>query len=246
MPANPILVTTTRSDLVEVQHRGCFCVVRADGTVLIERGDCAALTYPRSSLKFVQVLPLLETTAPGDFGITDDEIALMCASHNAEPRHLAAARSILAKSGLDERHLRCGTHTPLYEPSFAQIMREGQAVGPIHNNCSGKHAGFLALAKHLDADVDRYLDLDHPVQVRIRQAVCDVYDVTEAELHFGVDGCTAPNYGMSLRTWPLGLRGYVAPTTPWSDVAVRPSRTCSARCSRIRSWSPARTVSAPK
>jgi L-asparaginase II len=218
MSPNPVLVTSTRSDLVEIQHRGAFCVVGADGRVWIERGDCGALTYPRSSLKFIQVLPLLETAAVSDFGISDDEIALMCASHSSEPRHVAAARSILAKAGLDERHLRCGTHTPLDETAFAQIIRAGETVAPIHNNCSGKHAGFLALAKHLGADVDRYLELDHPVQARIRQAVCDVYDMTEAELYIGVDGCTAPNYGMSVLRMARGFARLCCPDISWSDI----------------------------
>lgn len=163
--------------------------------------------YPRSCLKYAQVLPLLESGAVEFFGFNDLEIAVMCSSHNAEPCHLATVRSILSKAGIDESDLRCGGHTPVSETAAFQYVRDGACtpfVDHIYNNCSGKHAGFLALSKYLHEPLEGYLEPSHRVQQLVREAVCAVFDLDILNLQAGVDGCNAPNYAMNARQAAIG------------------------------------------
>ena len=196
---------STRGELLEILHRGALCVVNSQGDVLCAVGDVNRPSYLRSALKFVQVLPLIESGAADHFAIDDEEIAVMCASHNAEPRHVEVVQRILQKIDVTPDALRCGTHPPMSETAYADLLRAGGVPGVLHNNCSGKHAGFLALAKFLKAPLDNYLNPTHPVQAQVRKAVCELFGVTESNLHCGVDGCSAPNYAMSLRRQALGL-----------------------------------------
>lgn len=123
---------------------------------------------------------------------------MACASHGAEAFHCEAVRSLLAKAGLDERHLRCGAHRPAYLPAADVLVRAGQEPRPIHNNCSGKHAGMLALARHLGAPVETYLQVEHPVQRAIRGFLARAAGVTEEAIGVGVDGCSAPTFALPL------------------------------------------------
>ena len=209
---NPILATATRSGLVEAEYRGTICIVNAKGRRLFEWGDANAYTYPRSAMKLIQVLPLLESGAADQFGFSDDEIAVMCASHSSEQRHLDIVRSIFDKTQIPIEHLQCGTHTPLSESRFEEIARAGERLTPLHNNCSGKHSGFLALAKFLGCDLAGYRDAQHEVQIQVREAVCDICQIEENALHTGVDGCTAPNYAMPIYHLAWGIAKMSQPT----------------------------------
>jgi L-asparaginase II len=211
---NPVLTQTDRNGLVETIHRGSVVVIGPEGQTILQLGDADAVTYPRSAMKLVQVLPLLMSGAVEDFGLTDEEVALMCGSHNAEPRHLETARSILKKCGAAEKDLACGAHLPLGEEARHALIRNHHPPHDLHNNCSGKHAGFLALARHRGHPLKGYLVPDHPVQQRIRSCVATVFEVAEQELHRGTDGCSAPNYAMPLRNMALGFRNLVAPAFP--------------------------------
>ena len=146
---NPVVASATRGDLIEARHRGAACVVNHHGDVLCAFGDVRQPSYMRSALKFIQVLPLIESGAAEKFGIDDEEIAVMCASHSSEPQHIAVVERILDKIGLTADFLKCGTHVPISQPAFEELLRQGETLNAIHNNCSGKHAGFLALASHL-------------------------------------------------------------------------------------------------
>lgn len=220
-----MLVSETRSGIVENTHTGVVCCVQcaedsSEWTVLHARGDTKQLFYPRSCLKYAQVLPLLESGAAEHFGFTDDEVAVVCASHNSEPCHLATVRGILEKTGIAEASLQCGGHTPVSEAAAFGYVRGGAPtpfVDHIYNNCSGKHAGFLALAKFLQEPLIGYLAPSHRVQRLVKAAVCDVFCLDEVSVHLGIDGCNAPNYAMNARQAAIGYARLSAPDKFFRD-----------------------------
>ncbi len=193
------LVGVWRGQLLESLHRGDVVVSDPDGRVVAALGDPDKVTYWRSAAKPVQVLPLVAAGGMERFGFSDAELALMCASHSGEPYHVEAVRSILAKIGLSEAHLRCGAHPPLHEASARALWRAGQEPQPIHANCSGKHAGMLASAVLFGDDPQGYLDPDHPVQRRIRATVAQLAGLPPTELVLATDGCGVPVFGLPLR-----------------------------------------------
>ena len=148
LPEDVPLAAVRRGELVESVHRGRFAVYDPEGIVLEACGDPEAYVYLRSSAKPFQALPLILSGTADAFGLTDEELAVACASHNAEEPHLAAVRSILKKAGLDEDDLQSGAHPPMYGPEAAKLIRSGEEPRPIHSNCSGKHAGMLAVCVH--------------------------------------------------------------------------------------------------
>src|SRR4249920_3897095 len=166
---NPILVEVTRGGLVESCHRGAVAIADADGRVLLGVGDIERPVYPRSAVKAMQALPLIESGAADAFRLGDKELAIACASHSGEEAHIDAVRSLLAKAGLDESQLACGAHWPIGERASRELMRAGKSPTAIHNNCSGKHAGMLAVAVHRGLDPVGYERLGHPVQQEIRR-----------------------------------------------------------------------------
>ena len=146
---NPALVEAWRGNAVESRHRGSLAVVDADGGVLAALGDIDLPVFPRSAVKVLQALPLLESGAAARFGLTGAELALACASHNGEEPHARTAAAVLAKAGLDVTALECGTHWPLQDIATRALAAAGQVPTALHNNCSGKHAGFVCLGCQL-------------------------------------------------------------------------------------------------
>ena len=144
--ANPVVVEVTRGNRIESAHRGAGAVVDADGRVVMAFGDAERPVYPRSAIKALQALPLVESGAADRLGLSDKEIALACASHSGGEDHVATARAMLAKAGFDERVLECGVHWPLGEDEARALARLGRTPTALHNNCSGKHAGFVCLS----------------------------------------------------------------------------------------------------
>lgn len=197
---NPILINLTRGSLVESSHRGAVCVVR-DGTPIIALGDVNRLVYPRSAIKILQALPLVESGAADAAGFTDKELALACASHNGEDMHVETASSMLAKSGLSADVLACGTHWPMRDEAARALALSGQEPSPLHNNCSGKHAGMLALATYLKAGVQGYEQPNHPVQQHIHQTIEEMTGAALTPEVCSVDGCSVP-------TWAAPLSGF--------------------------------------
>ena len=199
--ANPILVEVRRGTLVESVHRGAIAIADADGNALFTLGQIEAPTFPRSAVKLMQAIPLVESGAADAYGLDDGELAIACGSHNGEAKHLAAVRSILAKSGVEERCLACGAHLPMSDRAARELERAGRSPSPIHNNCSGKHAAMLATAKHLGLDLKGYERLDHPVQKAIRRVISETCGVELGPESIGIDGCSVPTFAVPL--WAL-------------------------------------------
>lgn len=208
---NPVLVEAWRGDHVESFHRGALAVVDGDGALVASLGDIARPVFPRSAIKALQALPLVASGAAGRLALDDAQLALACASHGGEPRHVEAAAAMLSKAGLDADALECGTHWPIHEGSGRALAAAGAAPGPLHNNCSGKHAGFLCLAcaLHDGPDLRRwargYVDPEHPVMREVGAALQAATDVDPAHAPRGTDGCSIPTYAFPLRQLALGF-----------------------------------------
>ncbi len=193
------LAVATRGGIAESVHFGSVAVVDPAGRLLAWAGDPESLSFTRSACKPFQALPLLAHPDVPRYAYTPAEVAVLCASHSGEPRHIEAVRSVLKKAGCTPRHLRCGTHPPLYYEVLGRRPAAGERPTPLSHNCSGKHAGMLALARLLGATIEDYLDPEHPVQRAIREAVKAATGVTASEIVPGTDGCSAPNYAVPLR-----------------------------------------------
>jgi L-asparaginase II len=191
------LVEVTRGNTTESVHYGSVAVVDLRGQLLYSAGDPEFLTFTRSTIKPFQALPFLREGGPQHFGFDRREIALMCASHSGEPMHTEAVEGMLHKAGCDEHHLRCGCHVPM-RYAQGEAPPPGAQFNQLHNNCSGKHAGFLAWCVQHGAPLDSYLDPAHPLQQGIRQVLARVAGLGPGELTAGTDGCSAPNYALPL------------------------------------------------
>jgi L-asparaginase II len=194
-----------RGAVVESYHRGRIAVCSPAGEVLDSVGDPEGYVYARSSAKPFQALPLILTGTARDLGLTGEELAVACASHNAEDAHLDAARSILEKAGLPESVLQSGAHPPMYAPAAAELARKGEEPRPIHGNCSGKHAGMLAVCAHEGWETATYRDPDHPLQRMILGLVCEVCGLAPDEVLLGGDGCGVPAFAMPLKNLATGF-----------------------------------------
>lgn len=197
MPAtpDPVALRVLRGDHVESVHRAHVVVATPTGDVLASHGDPDRPVFLRSAAKPFQVVPLVTSGAVDALGITDDEIALACASHNGEPAHVDTARAFLEKAGVPEEAVTCGVHAPFPESA----KRRDGTNSPLHNNCSGKHAAMLALARHLGSPLEGYQQPDHPVQQRIREVIVQLTGVPDGDLAQAVDGCGVPTYRVPLR-----------------------------------------------
>jgi L-asparaginase II len=192
VPAVP-MVELWRGDRVESRHLGHAVVCGPDGAVMQAWGDAEAVIYPRSTCKMLQALPWVESGAAADAG--EDLLALACASHQGAALHTARVAAWLKAMGLGEADLRCGAHAPYDRGAAEALIRDGRKPCQLHNNCSGKHAGFLAFARHLRAGPE-YVDPNHPVQRAVRDAFEEVTEV--ASPGHGIDGCSAPNFATTL------------------------------------------------
>lgn len=211
MPDIAPLVTVTRGNLVECTHYGALAVVDADGRLLHSIGDPYLVTYPRSSAKPLQALPLVESGGADRFGFSDREIAIMCASHTGEDVHLATVQGILERIGLDASALLCGVHPPINKAAATRLVQAGRSPTPLHSNCSGKHAGMLALARFLGLPHEGYEKPDHVVQKRILDVITAFTDVPVANIILASDGCTVPTFGMPLYNFALAFARLVQP-----------------------------------
>jgi L-asparaginase II len=202
---NPVIAEVFRGDMPESRHRGAFVVVDAAGKKVTSAGDHNAAFFPRSAIKAFQCLPLIESGAAKRYGLEDAEIALCCASHSGEVEHVRVVRSILAKAGIGEICLECGAHMPTAREATYELVRNGEKPLQIHNNCSGKHAGMLALAKHLAAPLEGYINPDHPVQQAVAATLSRYCDVDVAQAPMGIDGCSVPTWALPMNKLVLGF-----------------------------------------
>jgi L-asparaginase II len=195
---NPVLVEVLRGGRVESVHRGAVCVVDARGAAVLALGDVAAPVFPRSAVKALQALPLVESGAADRYRLGEEELAIACGSHGGEPAHVTVVERMLARAGLDAAALECGAHRPSHSPSAEALVRAGRAASALHNNCSGKHAGFLCLARHLGVEPRGYVAPGHPVQRAVRTAIEQLAGATLGEDRCGVDGCSVPTWAAPL------------------------------------------------
>ena len=192
-------VEITRGEFIESVHHAAAAVVDSEGNLIAHLGDPDLLTFSRSSLKPFQALASVRRGFPERFSLTPRHLALACASHSGEDYHIAIAQEILAAVGATVDDLQCGVHIPLiYRPEEPPIPPKS-AFSALHNNCSGKHAGMLALAQMTGTPKDRYLAVDSPGQMAIRETVVEMLSLQPDEIRLGIDGCSAPNYAVRLR-----------------------------------------------
>lgn len=194
----PALVEVTRGSLVESRHRGFIVVVDATGAVLKSLGDIKTSTWFRSAAKPFQTIPIITSGAAARYGFTPRELAVIIGSHSGESSHLETVLSILNKIELGESALKCGAHMPFDDASAKRLRAENREPGALHNNCSGKHAGMLAFAKHIGAPLESYLDPEHPIQRLIRSTLARFAGASVDEIKIAVDGCSAPVFGLSV------------------------------------------------
>ncbi len=202
---NPVLVEVTRANVVESRHRGAVAVVDAAGGVLLALGEVDRPIFPRSAIKGLQALPLVESGAADRFGLGDRELALAQASHHGEAMHVATARRMLAAAGLHEGCLECGPQWPKRMRDQAVLQRMGGGPTRIHNNCSGKHAGFLCAAVAFGHDPAGYVKPDHPTMREVVAAMAAVTGAPHLEAARGVDGCSIPTFAIPLKDLARGF-----------------------------------------
>jgi L-asparaginase II len=184
-----------RGPLLESLHLGHAVVCDASGEIVRSWGDPDAVIYPRSSAKMIQALPLMSSGAAAKYGLTSEQLALACASHNGAHIHTDRVNAWLAQLGLSDSDFRCGPQEPADIPARNELIKTDQSPCQVHNNCSGKHAGFLTLSQHLGTGPE-YVEMDHPVQQACLAAFEEVTGMDSPG--YGIDGCSAPNFATSV------------------------------------------------
>jgi len=220
-----IIANVIRGETIESVHAGHLFVVDGDGRTVLELGDPATVTYFRSACKAFQAIPFITSGAADAFMFTGDEIALAVASHSGEPTHVRIAGAMLAKIGLSESDLKCGTQWPFSEVETHRMLRDGEEPTQLHNNCSGKHAAMLAFAKHIGADLASYESPDNRIQKRILRCIADFTEVPEDQIAIGIDGCAVPNFALPVSAMARSFANLVRP--------VRFPEVTQNACSRI-------------
>lgn len=202
--SNPVLVENIRGHLTESVHRGSVVIADADGDIRFARGDILSPICPRSALKPIQALPLIESGAAEAFRLSDEDIALACGSHAGEEMHIARLTDWLKRIDCSEADLACGPVRPRHEPTYVNMMARGIAPTRLHNPCSGKHIGFLTLGKHIGAGTVSYIHMDHPVQQRVLETIRRLCNLHQDPPHI-IDDCAAPNFCINLTNFARAL-----------------------------------------
>ena len=223
MSDNPLLVEVLRGAHVESRHRGAIAVVDAAGKLVFGAGDIDRPTFPRSAVKVIQALPLVESGAADAYGMTQAELALACSSHNGEAIHAETAAAMLAKAGRDPATLECGAHWPGRPEDIGAVYAASGKPTALHNNCSGKHAGFVCLACHAGEDPKGYIGPDHFVQREVTAALADVTGSVLGADVCGTDGCSIPTFAMPLRKIAQGFAKLA------TGIGLQPVRAAAAR-----------------
>ncbi len=216
--SNPILVEVSRGGVLESFHRGVICIVDKDDKIVFSMGDTEQVCYPRSALKFFQQIPLLVSGAVEHFGFTEKEIALFCGSHNGELQHVETVRSILSKIGLDESHLQCGPQMPTLKDDMHMLIKNDLQPQKIHNNCSGKHAGFLAYCVYKNLSTDDYIHPGHALHREILEVISDFHRYPKEKIRQGIDGCSAPIFSFPVYNQAVAYKNLVSPDGFGEDI----------------------------
>jgi len=204
-PNHVPLLEVTRGSIVESIIYGSIVIVDAQGRLVYSMGDPQTVTYLRSTAKPFQVLPFVEMGGPDTFNLTDEELAVMCASHSGTDRHVEVVSGIQAKIGVQESDLMCGVHPPFHDATAKAMLLHGDQPTPNRHNCSGKHTGMLAQARLRGLNIENYIDPHHPVQELIYQAFSEMVRVPLDEISFGTDGCSAPVFAVPMFNAAWGL-----------------------------------------
>ncbi len=206
-----ILAKAIRGETIESIHRGHLIIVSGAGEIVEQIGNPETVTFWRSSAKPFQALPFILSGAATHFGFSEKEIALACGSHSGESFHIETVRKMLEKANFTEGDLHCGTHLPFDEKTAEKMICSGEKPTQLHNNCSGKHAAMLALAKHIGADIKTYERLENPVQQKVLEVVSAFTDVPESEIKIGIDGCVLPNFALPISAMARAFAKLVFP-----------------------------------
>ena len=225
IPAAEPLVEVTRGGITESRHRGHIVAAEPDGTIAAYLGAPETVTYLRSSAKPHQAIPLVASGAADRFGFTEQEIALACASHSGEPIHTEVVASMLGKIGLGPEALKCGVHQPFSLEVNRRLHEKGEQPNVLQNNCSGKHAGMLALALYLGAPTETYDEPTNPVQLAIGKTVSQFSGIAIEDIAIGTDGCGVPVFGITVKAMALMYARLVATPAqfdePTRNAAIR-------------------------
>lgn len=195
----------TRGYEVESEHSGAIAAVDSTGHLMASIGQPTEATYVRSCAKPFQALAFVCSGAADAFGATEEELAIVCASHSGEPEHIAVVESLMRKTGVVLEELRCGVHPPFDKAARDRLREAGAEASVLHNNCSGKHVGMIATAKHLELPVDDYTDPEHGVQLAILGLLATLAGLEPDEIGVSIDGCSAPVFYLPLRSFSLAL-----------------------------------------
>ncbi|MBS1190950.1 MAG: asnA [Rhodocyclaceae bacterium] len=220
LPGHEPLVVSTRGDGVESVYYGSIAVATAAGELLGGVGDTAFPVFTRSALKPFQALPFVAGGGPGRFGFSSRQVALLCASHSGEPRHVAAVADMLARIGCSAADLQCGSHVPLFYSATGAQLPPNLEPTPLQHNCSGKHTGFLAWCRQHGEPTGDYLDPGHPVQQAVRHTLADMVGCPESAIPMGIDGCSAPNYALPLARLAQAYARLATPGQPGAEGAA--------------------------
>ena len=205
MQANPVLIDVSRGNAVENRHRGAYVICDAEGQVIASAGDVGRAVFPRSAIKSMQALAMVGSRAIDALALTDEELALACASHHGEAVHVEGVRQFLTHVGLSVNDLECGTHLPSNGKAREALRASGQEPSALHNNCSGKHSGMLSVARALGVDTRGYVEPDHPVQKLVREAIETVIGQELSLDRCGTDGCSIPTWAAPLDAFARGF-----------------------------------------
>jgi L-asparaginase II len=222
----PVAIVVRRGERVESEHRVAWAVVDAGRRVLGSDGDIERPVFPRSAVKPLQALVLVESGAADRFSVSERELALACASHGGEPEHVEVVRAWLARLGFDGSALECGAHPPTHAPSAARLIAAGQPPERVHNNCSGKHAGMITVARHLGAPVAGYSCANHPVQRLVAEVLRAMTGMTELPAP-AIDGCGLPTWPLPLARLATAMARLARPTSALPEARA-------AACARVR------------
>lgn len=203
--SNPVLVHVLRGDNVESHHRGAIAICSTDGRLLTQIGNIDRPVYPRSAIKALQAIPVIESGAARKFNFSRAELAIVCSSHNGEEFHTKTVSGILSKLGLTESDLECGSQWPRLPNDVGELHKCNSKPSQLHNNCSGKHAGILAAAKAFGFDTKGYSSADHPVQQIIRDVLMDMTGFPHDIGNNAIDGCSIPTYPVPLRALAMAF-----------------------------------------
>jgi L-asparaginase II len=218
---NGSVVEVWRGEVVESQHRVHIAVVDAQGQLRAFSGNPDTITFARSAIKAFQTLPLVQEGVADRYEFSEQELALCCASHNGEARHVETARAMLKKIGADEDALACGAHVPMGKAAAEQLERSGRKPGRIHNNCSGKHAGMLALARYYSWPLVGYHLPEHPVQQRMLTEVARWSNMQQDEIAIGVDGCGVSTFALPISKMATAFAALAAAARRGESSAAR-------------------------